>query len=101
MDVTPGSDEAFAGILAADGSFVEDGGAIAEDGSERGFMVRVLGNGQRDASFGDGGKLLTGDATSVEEIRGLALDSRGKIISAGRSLSPGARSSFVVYRVRA
>lgn len=101
VDVTPGSDEVFAGILAPDGSFVAAGGAIAEDGSEQGFVIRVLGNGHRDASFGDGGKLLTGDATGVEEIRGLALDSRGKIVSAGRSLSPGARSSFVVYRVRA
>lgn len=98
VDVSPGSDEAFAGALAADGGYIAVGGAIAEDGSEQGFAVRLSASGELDSSFGDGGRVITGPADGVEELRGVLADSRGRIVCAGRSLSPGAPSSFVVYR---
>ncbi len=99
VDVTPGSDEAFAGALAADGSYVAAGGAIAEDGSEHGFAVRVSADGDVDPSFGDSGLVITGPAGGVEELRGVLIDGRGRIVCAGRSLSPGTPSSFVVYGI--
>src|SRR5688572_25325402 len=53
--------------------------------------------GDLDTGFGNGGKVTTDFAGRTDSIRGLAIQSDGKIIAGGSSEAPG-NSDFVIAR---
>ncbi|HEY8667175.1 MAG TPA: FG-GAP-like repeat-containing protein [Tepidisphaeraceae bacterium] len=84
-------DNAFATVLQSDGKVIV-GGATFKVGTNSNSdfaMVRYNTNGAVDTTFGAGGEVVTNFATgslsNSEEIRGLALQSDGKIIAVGQT----------------
>ena len=68
----------------SDGKLVGVGRAQRNDNSQKVQVFRLLPNGSLDASFGLGGLVLVGDATSVTETgRSVLVEPDGRIVVAG------------------
>jgi len=80
----------YTAALQPDGKIVAAGYTNAVDTSEDFAIARYLEDGTLDPSFGSGG-LVTTDFTGWEDrITGLAIQTDGKIVAAGRaSVAPG------------
>jgi uncharacterized delta-60 repeat protein len=99
------SDPAFAVALQPDGKIVLGGYAFSSIGdSLYDFaLARYTSNGSLDASFGDGGKVVTDFAKGIDILYALAVQEDGKILAAGFAES-GERSvsrDFAVARYNA
>jgi uncharacterized delta-60 repeat protein len=83
-------DRAFALALQPDGKIVVGGSSTAGGGSADLALARYNANGSLDASFGSGGKVLTDfGSSSADAAFALALQSDGKIVTAGYSTASG------------
>ena len=70
--------------LQSDGKVVGVGRAQRPDGAFKAQVFRLLPNGSLDASFGLGGLVLVGDASSVTETgRSVLVEPDGRIVVAG------------------
>ncbi|MFA6470066.1 MAG: LamG-like jellyroll fold domain-containing protein [Bacteroidota bacterium] len=82
--------------LQSDGKIVVAG--YSENGVDKDFaVVRYNSNGTLDATFNDSGKVTTSINTGDDEVRGVALQSDGKIVVAGYTYN-GANEDFAVVR---
>jgi uncharacterized delta-60 repeat protein len=89
------SDEAFSVTLQADGKIVVAGVTT----NSLGALVRYNADGSLDASFGTGGKVTTDLASSLQKPETVKIQSDGKIVVAGYSLTgPGANTDFALVR---
>ena len=80
-------DRAYAVALQSDGKIV-----VAGVGQGNFIVLRVLPNGNLDSGFGDGGVVATDFGRTEDRAFGLAIQSDGKIVAAGRtSVLPGPR----------
>lgn len=85
-------DSVYALALQPDGKLVAAG---VSDGDFA--LVRYVGNGTLDPSFGNGGKVTTATGSSDDEASALALQPDGGILAAGYS-SDGSRNVFALVR---
>lgn len=87
LDVSK-EDRAYAVALQPDGKIVVAGVALGN------FLVlRFLPDGDLDSGFGDGGGVLTDFGRTEDRAFGIAIQSDGKIVAAGRtSVTPGPRN---------
>jgi uncharacterized delta-60 repeat protein len=79
-------DRAWAIVVQADGKLVVGGNAIGPAGQDF-ALVRYNAGGSLDSSFGIGGKVLTDFAGGTDGIRGLAIQSDGRLVAGGLAFS--------------
>ncbi|MEW5879761.1 MAG: hypothetical protein AB1761_04885 [Pseudomonadota bacterium] len=99
--IGPNDDEAYTLALAPDGKIVVAG--KSHDGMKFDFaLARYNVNGTLDATFGNGGKVVTafGSGTETEEAIALALAPDGKIVVAGTGFN-GTNYDFALARYNA
>ncbi|MEV6297277.1 calcium-binding protein [Streptomyces sp. NPDC051896] len=82
-----GTDEAFGVALQTDGKIVAAGLTTA-GGSVNFALARYNTNGTLDSCFGTGGKVIT-DFGGTDLAQGVAVQTGGKIVAAGRSNAGG------------
>lgn len=88
-------DRAWALVLQSDGALIAGGNAQTATGQHF-ALARYASNGSLDTSFGAGGKVTTSfGATSG--VRGLALQSNGRIVAAGLALTASGSHAFARY----
>jgi uncharacterized delta-60 repeat protein len=91
-------------IVQADGNILAVGmamtGSIGAYKRKNG-MARFLANGVLDPSFGNGGVVISGDATVHEESFGAGLQASGQIVVAGSHGTINGSSDFVARRYSA
>lgn len=91
-----GDDMAYAVAIQTDQRIVAAGNS--HNGSDQDFAVaRYNSNGSLDTSFAAGGKVTTAIGSGDDGILGLALQSDGKIVAAGYTVS-GSDTDFAVVR---
>lgn len=101
LDLSPTSDDAYAVIIQPDGKIVLGGGSgIPGDQFNRQWsIVRLNVDGSLDATFGTGGRVdldfSTTNGSYGNVVRGLALQSNGKIVAVG----PTGDNVFQVVRL--
>jgi uncharacterized delta-60 repeat protein len=89
------ADNATSATLQSDGKIVVAG---VTSGS-LGVLVRYNADGSLDASFGSGGSVTTNLASSLQQPEAVKIQSDGKIVVAGYSLTgPGNQSDFALVR---
>ncbi len=99
-DVGGGSDIAHAMALQDDGKIVLAGSA-ERSGSGLDFaVVRYLANGELDASFGEGGKVITALSPDSDSAYALLIQKDGKIVLGGEANqgSSGSGLDFALLR---
>ena len=88
-DFAPGprlsSSYARAVAVQADGRIVAAGRNFSEGTSPDFAIARYRSDGSPDRSFGHGGRTITDFAGYDDEIRSLAIDSRGRIVAGGQA----------------
>ena len=91
-----GDSQAYGVAVMPDGRIAV--GGTATNGANTDFAVACyLSDGSLDTSFGSGGKVLTDFNSTNDEARGLALQSNGQIILAGKS-NTGPNSTVALAR---
>jgi uncharacterized delta-60 repeat protein len=91
LDVTPQEDEARGVVIQSDGKIVIGGisGLFAPDGSlgpnPMFALARFDADGTLDATFGDGGTILTDFTPDTDLLFALAMAPSGEIVAAGAS----------------
>jgi uncharacterized delta-60 repeat protein len=94
------NDDAYTMIIQSDGKILLLGG-VAGGASTDYALVRYNTDGSLDASFGSGGKVTTDIRTlSIDFAVGMALQSDGKILTAGNSAAAGSGGNFDFAVVR-
>jgi uncharacterized delta-60 repeat protein len=95
----PPDDHAHSLVQQADGKLVVAGGVFRSDGDfDNDFaLARYNPDGSLDASFGNGGIVLT-DFADGEEAHALALQADGKLVAAGVAFTSGAGQMFGLAR---
>ena len=98
--ITPmgtGNDDAYAVVVQPNGRIIVGGEArtVASDFG----LVRYLPDGTPDPEFGNDGKVITEIGPSHDGVLGLALQSDGKLIAAGYSITT-ADDDFAVARYK-
>lgn len=89
--------QAFAVAIQPDGKLVAAGWSIT--GSTYVFaLARYNTDGTLDANFGTGGKLTTAFGPSVDYASAVAIQTDGKIVTAGLSWNSPTTSSFALAR---
>lgn len=79
------TDEAHAVAVQADGKIVV-GGLTATTGTDYDFLlVRYNADGSLDATFGNGGKVVTSFGASTDRINAILIQDDGKIVVGGES----------------
>lgn len=87
-DFTGGADVAQAMAVQADGKIVVAGSAVNTATADTDFgLARYNSDGTLDASFGDGGKVITDIAGLGDTVWAIALQADGKIVVAGQSFT--------------
>jgi uncharacterized delta-60 repeat protein len=86
--LTGGLDRANALAVQGDGRLVAAG--VARSGSIDFALVRYQPDGALDASFGDGGKVLTDFAGGPDRANALVVQADGRLVAAGNSLDSSA-----------
>jgi uncharacterized delta-60 repeat protein len=86
--------DARALALQADGRLVVAGSAAGTDADDL-LLLRVLGDGSLDASFGAGGIALTDFASRGDAAHALALQPDGRIVAAGSTGGPASLDALV------
>jgi uncharacterized delta-60 repeat protein len=88
------------GSLATDVAIQPDGKIVSAGwvgvGNARATLVRHNADGALDATFGDGGKVVTEQPAEGSSLGGVALDSRGRLLAAG--MAGGASLEFQLAR---
>jgi uncharacterized delta-60 repeat protein len=93
------SDEWATGIaLQSDGGLVIAGSTADPSNFS---LARYNSNGTLDANFGVGGKVITDFGTIAEGALGVALQSDGRIVTAGYAYTNGATGDFALVRYNA
>ncbi|RIK75015.1 MAG: hypothetical protein DCC67_15840, partial [Planctomycetota bacterium] len=88
-------------VVDASGRIVVAGAVRTATGQQVAGVARLDSTGQLDPTFGSGGKTTTAVPFADVELRGVALDSSGNIVAAGRvQLDPfdSSTTQFVVMR---
>jgi hypothetical protein len=99
IDVSAGSDIAYALARQRDGKFVVAGYAANGGGDDWG-VIRLGVHGRLDAAFGNGGKVVTAFSSAYEYAYGVIVQTNGKIVVVGRAKGPsGPDFCLVRYRV--
>jgi uncharacterized delta-60 repeat protein len=98
VDVAPGADRARAIARQGDGKFVLAGGASASGRGEWG-VIRLGPRGHLDPTFADHGRLMSNFGPGFDEAQGVALQTNGKIIAAGR-ISDGDKDDIGILRLK-
>jgi uncharacterized delta-60 repeat protein len=96
-----GPDQGLAMALAVqeDGKLVV-GGSVGDNGAADDFaLTRYLENGSLDASFGNGGIVITPVGSSLDDAYALALQHDGKLVAAGTSVTES-NADFALVRYR-
>ncbi|KQT13097.1 hypothetical protein ASG40_19865 [Methylobacterium sp. Leaf399] len=96
--VGTGSDIGRSVFVQADGRIVVAGQGIAADASNDFAVVRYTPDGNLDASFGTGGKILTPVGTSSDIGRSVFVQGDGRIVVAGSSIAATGLTEFAVVR---
>ena len=78
-----GNEVAQAIAIQPDGKIVVGGYNVMAGGNLNFALVRYSANGRLDASFGDGGKVITDFFGFIDQIQTLAIQPDGKIIAGG------------------
>ena len=91
------TDEGNSMALQSDGRIVVAGSTF--NGSYTDFaLARCTTSGALDASFGSGGKVITAISTGDDSVRSVAVQSDGKIVVAGSSVTATGYSDFALAR---
>ncbi len=98
VDVAPGADRARAIARQGDGKFVLAGSASAGGRGEWG-VIRLGPRGHLDPTFADHGRLVSNFGPGFDEAQGVALQTNGKIIAAGR-ISDGDKDDIGILRLK-
>jgi uncharacterized delta-60 repeat protein len=98
VDVAPGADRARAIARQGDGKFVLAGGASASGRGEWG-VIRLGPWGHLDPTFADHGRLVSNFGSGFDEAQGVALQTNGKILAAGR-ISDGDKDDIGILRLK-
>ena len=80
------SDVPYSSAIQADGKILISGYqtiTVSSPDSTTGFLLRYQSNGSLDATFGNGGKIMIAKAGEINDGRGVAVQSDGKIIQVG------------------
>jgi len=77
-----GNDSANSVIVNSDGTILL-GGSIAGDAFSAGAVIRLLANGQLDATFGDQGVAFVGPEPFESAVTDIAVDQSGRIVVTG------------------
>jgi uncharacterized delta-60 repeat protein len=95
-----GRRDARPSAVAVDGAGrVVAGGSVRRDGDNDWALARFRWNGERDRSFGNGGRISAALGPGVAGVQGIAVDSESRVLAAG--LGTGALGSdFAVARFR-
>jgi uncharacterized delta-60 repeat protein len=92
-----GDDGAHAIAIQSDDRIVVAGFTSDTNGNDDFALARYNTNGNLDNSFGGNGKVTTGIA-GFDTVRGVALQSDGKIVAGGYSSDPSGNSDFTLAR---
>jgi len=96
VPVGAGEDYAYAATVAQDGTILI-AGSVAENLGD--FSVVRLGrDGDVDATFGDGGKVMTGLGAGSDVARAIAIQDDGKIVVAGSATGDETGEDFAAVR---
>ena len=98
--VGTGSETAFAVAMQSDGKIVTAGVTSTGDPTRPNYdfaLVRYNADGTLDTTFNSTGKVTTPIGTGTEQAYAVALQSAGKIVAAGYSLT-GSTNDFAVVR---
>jgi uncharacterized delta-60 repeat protein len=100
--VGDGEDYAFAMAVAPDGKIVTVGRTSTNAGGTDIAITRHLRDGTLDASFGNGGKVVTAIAPGrgADEARAVLVEPDGKIVVGGYTDASGTNKDFLVARYR-
>ena len=98
-DVSKGSDIGYGSALQEDGKIVLVGYAN-EGGKADWGLVRYGPNGHLDKTFGGDGKVVTKNSGEYEFASGVAIQSNGRIVVAGRAWRSGTGDNFAVFRYK-
>jgi uncharacterized delta-60 repeat protein len=96
-DFSGGTDQAHAGVLQPDGRFIAAGVTSGVGGAGFG-LARYNTDGTLDSAFGTGGKVVTTFAGPNTFAFGIALQTDGKIVVAGRAGGNNPTLDFAVAR---
>ncbi len=89
VDFFGNEDYAYALTLQTDGKIIVGGSAQSQDGTDRQFaLARFNPNGSLDTAFGSGGKVTTNFGSDNDYIRGVAVQTDGKIVAGGTYTAP-------------
>jgi uncharacterized delta-60 repeat protein len=97
--VGTGNDEAFSVALQADGKIVV-AGTSASGASQRFAVARYTPNGEADATFGSGGRVITPVGVGGSGGTGVVIQTDGRIVVSGYA-SNGSNGDFAVVRYTA
>ncbi|MBI1860721.1 MAG: choice-of-anchor D domain-containing protein [Deltaproteobacteria bacterium] len=98
IDVSAGgNDVAYAVVIQADGKVLV-GGSAATSGDLNFSVVRLTSAGAIDTAYGTSGIAITQFNGQDDVLRGLALDSNGKAVAVGYSISLAGKKRFAIAR---
>jgi uncharacterized delta-60 repeat protein len=92
-----GSNDVIRGLAPAPGGKVVAGGIAGYSSASSDFaLARYNSDGSLDDTFGSGGKVTT-NLGGIEEVRGIAVQTEGKIVTAGFTTAPS-HAAFAIAR---
>jgi uncharacterized delta-60 repeat protein len=80
-------------VIQSDGKIII-GGSVLNDGDRDFYLARYKSNGERDASFGTDGKVITDIGSVDDELWNLAIQNDGKILAAGSANGVGGYARY-------
>src|SRR5262249_22737625 len=97
-DFSGGNDLAYGVALQTDGKIVAAGDTTSGGGGKNIALARYNANGSPDTTFGSGGKVTTDVSGTDDVANDVVLQSDGKIVVAGYTITGGGKERFAVVR---